>query len=283
MNPIFHPSFYHAPPACLNGDVPHVHDYHELLYCTAGEGGQVAGNRHLPLRKGDLFFYPAGMRHCSIFSPGRKFDCYVLDFQSQMFTPSLSADGEVLNVLGKMGQFQGPVPISPRTGTAIGRILSGVLKEFREKNPAYHAVLKMMAMQLLITIARDEEFRSQGTSICHSPSHQDMVREVIHYLDSFYMNPVTIESVLEFCPMSRSHFHLVFKKLTGKTLVEYLTDLRLKKAKERLGTTDVSITEIAVQTGFKTSSYFAQVFRASTGLSPREYRSRPPLRHSPEN
>lgn len=274
MTGFFHLSLNRNPPGCRNADTPHVHAHHELLYCTAGEGGQVFDQRQFPLRAGDLFYFPAGVCHCSVFGPRRKFDCYVLDFQDRIFTPALTGDKEALDVLEKMAQFRGRVPLSASGGQTVRRVLDELLVEFQRKEPAYHAVLKMMTMRLLVAIARDEEFRCQGLRVCPPPSNDDLIREVLHYLDAFYMNEITVDSMLEFCPMSRSHFHAVFKATTGKTFIQYLTELRLEKARQRLLGSDASVAEIGAQSGFTTSSYFGQLFRAATGMSPGAYRRR---------
>lgn len=274
MNAYFHLSLNHNPPGCRNADSPHVHDYHQLLYCTFGEGGQCADGWKFAMRPGDMFFIPAGTEHRSLFPPGRKFDCFVLDFQSQLFTPALPGDKEALEVVEKMAWFRGQVPLSATGQARVRPIFEELLVEFQRKGLAYHAVLKMMTMQLLISIARDEDFHSQGRTICPPPSHEQMIREVLHYLDASYMKAITVDSVLEFCPLSRSHFHAVFKRTTGKTLVQYLTDVRLKKAKEQLLSTNASVADIAAHTGFGTSSYFGQLFRSATGLSPGDYRKR---------
>jgi len=274
MNSVFHLQWNRNPPGCHNADIPHVHQHHELLFCTAGEGGQIAGHRRLPLQAGDLFFFPAGMRHCSVFRPHHKFDCFVLDFQSSLFTPALAGDEEVLGVVDKMGRFHGKVPISSSGGAIVRQILDDLLGEFQQKGSAYHAALKMTTMRLLVAIARDEEFRSQGLRICTSPSKDDLIGEVIHYLQAFYMNQITVNSVLDFCPLSRSHFHAVFREQTGKTLVQYLTEIRIEKAKELLRNTEMPIAEIASQTGFRASSYLGQIFRSATSMSPGQYRKR---------
>lgn len=274
MNGIFHLSFHRNPPGCRNADIPHVHKHHELLYCTAGEGGQLADHREFSLRAGDLFFYPAGMRHCSVFQSGCKFDCYVLGFQSPMFTPALPGDKEALSIVEKMTRFNGKVPLSIAGGETVRQIIEELYAEFRQKAVAYHAAMKMMMLRLLISITRDDDFHRQGIGICLPPSNDEMIREVLHYLDAFYMNHITIDSLIEFCPMSRSHFHAMFKKTTGKTLIEYLTHLRLEKAKEHLRSTDMSIGDIASRTGFATASYFGQIFHEATGVSPGKYRKR---------
>jgi transcriptional regulator GlxA family with amidase domain len=234
----------------------------------------MADHRQISLQAGDLFFYPAGMSHCSVFRPGREFECYVLGFQDRIFTPALAGDKESLDVVDKMGRFRGKVPLSAGGGQVVQQILAELLGEFHRKAPAYHAVLKVMTMRLLIALARDEEFHRQGLRICPPPSHDDMIQEVLHYLDAFYMNAITVDSVLEFCPMSRSHFHAVFKRATGKTLVEYVTAVRLQKAKKMLVDSDESVGSVASQTGFKTSSYFGLLFRQAMGVSPGEYRQR---------
>ncbi|MDZ7615527.1 MAG: helix-turn-helix transcriptional regulator, partial [Patescibacteria group bacterium] len=61
---------------------------------------------------------------------------------------------------------------------------------------------------------------------------------------------------------------------TGKTFVEYLTELRVRKAKEQLAGTDLAVAKIATTVGFATASYFGQIFRSATGLSPGQYRTR---------
>jgi AraC-like DNA-binding protein len=274
MENTFHVSLNHNPPGCRNAYTPHTHKHHELLYCTAGVGGQYTDRRQFPLRAGDLFFFPAGMCHCSLLGRGQKFECFVLDFHSGLFTPALAGDKEARDVVEKMAAFEGRVPLSAAGGQQVHEVLDALLGEFRRKERAYHAVLKMLSLRLLITLARDTEFHRQGLRVCPAPSHDDMIREVLQYLEVFYMNAVTVESVLEFCPMSRSHFHAVFKRATGRTLVAYLTELRLKKAAEQLRTSGAPVAEIAERTGFRSSSYFGLLFRRATGLSPGDYRRR---------
>jgi len=274
MQNFFHLSLNRNPPGCRNADAAHVHDYHQLLFFTAGEGLQCADGQRLPLRTGDLLFVPIRTEHRSVFPPGKKSECYVLDFHGDLFTPALPGDKEALDVIDKMAWFRGRVPLSAAGGARLRPIFDELLVEFQRKEPAYQAVLKMMLLRILIVIARDEEFHRQGKPVCPPPSHQQMIAEVLHYLHAAYMKAITVESVLEFCPLSRSHFHAVFKQATGQTFVECLTAIRLDKAKEQLAGTDLPVADIASMVGFATSSYFGQIFRGATGVSPGQYRQR---------
>jgi AraC-like DNA-binding protein len=274
MKDFFHLSLNRNPPGCRNALATHFHDYHQLLFFISGEGLQCEDGWKIPLLAGDVVFVPIGTGHRSVFPPGKKSECYVLDFHGDLFSPALPGDREALDVIDKMAWFRGKVPITPPTSASLRPIFDELLVEFQRKDPAYQAMLKMMLLRILIFIARDEEFHRHGIPVCPPPSHEQMVREVIHYLDAAYMKAITVESVLEFCPLSRSHFHVVFKETTGKTFVEYLTEIRLNKAKEQLADTDVPIAEIATMVGFATASYFGQLFRSVTGLSPGQYRER---------
>lgn len=274
MNNFFHLGLNRNPPGCWNAEIPHVHKHHQLLYGTAGESSQRIGGTKVDMRPGDMLFIPAGTEHHSIFLPERTSDCFVLDFQSQLFTPATVGDRQALEVIKKLAWFQGKVPLSSAGSQRVRSILEEFLAEFQRKGAAYEASLKMMTMRLLVSIARDEDFQSQGHSVCQSPSHKQLIREVVDYLEASYMTAITVDSVLEFCPLSRSYFHTVFKQTTGKTLIQYLRDIRLKKAKEQLVGSDAPIAQIAVQSGMGTLAYFGQIFRVATGLSPTDYRRR---------
>ena len=274
MKPFFHLSLYRDPPGCWNAQTPHVHGHHQLLYCLAGKESHRIRGRQITVYPGEILFIPAGAEHRSIFPPHRSSESFVFDFQCQLFAPAIPGDNEALEVIKKLASFEDKVPLSSDGSRLVRSIFDEFLVEFQRKGPAYQAGLKMMAFRLLVCIARDVEFQRQGHPTCPAPSHEQLIHEVVDYLDASYMLPITVDTVLEFCPLSRSYFYLVFKRTTGKTLVQYLKDIRLKKAKEQLVDSDTPITEIAAQSGLGTLAYFGQTFRSATGLSPTDYRRR---------
>lgn len=70
-----------------------------------------------------------------------------------------------------------------------------------------------------------------------------------------------------------SYFSHHFKKLTGQSFSLYLTDMRIKKAKDFLANTAMSIDEISEKVGFQNRNYFSAVFKRTTGISPAKYRN----------
>jgi len=73
--------------------------------------------------------------------------------------------------------------------------------------------------------------------------------------------------------MSNSRFSTVFAQECGRTFTEYLTNLRLEKAKELLTTTDRRSSQIALEVGYNDSHYFSYLFKKNVGMTPGEYRS----------
>ena len=72
--------------------------------------------------------------------------------------------------------------------------------------------------------------------------------------------------------MSRAALYNKMKAITGAGAKEYITRIRLEKAKHLLETTSLSIAEISDMTGFSSQGYFSTAFKAYTGMTPREYK-----------
>ena len=90
-----------------------------------------------------------------------------------------------------------------------------------------------------------------------------------HYQDGSLM----LQDVAAAVGMSNSRFSTVFAQECGKTFTEYLTSLRLDKAKELLKTTDKRSSQIAFEVGYNDSHYFSYLFKKNVGMTPGEYRS----------
>ena len=98
-------------------------------------------------------------------------------------------------------------------------------------------------------------------------------RLAVAYINEHYADcDLKLPDVLEHLGVSRSYFSTVFKEKTGQSFVEYLTNLRMEKAKEYLRETGLCTYEIAERIGFADPHYFSLTFRRRTGMTPRQYR-----------
>ena len=106
-------------------------------------------------------------------------------------------------------------------------------------------------------------------------SHQyaGVIKQAQEYIDRHYMDPnMSLNRVAAQVGLSPCHLSAVFSQETGKTFKEYLTEIRIRKAKELLRTTTMKAFEICYQIGYNDPHYFSHVFRKNTGLTPREFR-----------
>lgn len=113
----------------------------------------------------------------------------------------------------------------------------------------------------------------ESSDVFHKNQQQMILNQAKDYIDHHYMNfDCTLSSVAKFIHISPSYLSPIFKKEVGITFVNYLTLLRINKAKQLLSSTDLMVYEVSTNVGYENYSYFSTVFKKATGLSPREYR-----------
>lgn len=110
------------------------------------------------------------------------------------------------------------------------------------------------------------EFLSKGTNIIPDDSYRKMIVAVEKN------HSITLDELSKELGYSPSYISHTFKKKFGKTLRAYCNTLKIKDAELLIESTDLSVTDIALSSGFNDLSYFINVFRAETGMSPLEWR-----------
>lgn len=95
------------------------------------------------------------------------------------------------------------------------------------------------------------------------------------YIDAHYNDSgLTLNEVAAAAGISSGYLSTLFKQVTGKSFVSYLTDIRIEHAKELLRSGNEKTYEVAARCGYDNSTYFSTVFKRSTGYSPSEYAKR---------
>lgn len=103
-------------------------------------------------------------------------------------------------------------------------------------------------------------------------STMEAIHRAMSYIREHMDREITLEELLRLTGMSKSHFSRNFKKITGKTFVTYLNDMRIESAKKYLVETRQPIYWIASQVGYADEHYFRRIFRERTGITPKQYR-----------
>ncbi|MCM3568458.1 helix-turn-helix domain-containing protein [Neobacillus mesonae] len=98
------------------------------------------------------------------------------------------------------------------------------------------------------------------------------INSAIQYIQANYGNPLTLKEISDQVYLSASYFSKLFKEETGMTFIEYLTFVRVQKAKGLLRLSSLPIEIIANSSGFSNQSYFSTAFKKIVGKTPKEYR-----------
>lgn len=130
-------------------------------------------------------------------------------------------------------------------------------------------------MTLLIDVVRmnvDSAFMPEGI---RQKNGFDQVRPALEYIRNHYAEPMKIAEIASVCHMSESHFRRLFEDNIGMTPVEYLNQVRVKKACDLIKKTGNSMEEIAAKVGFTTTSTFNRNFKRMIGTSPYQWKKQP--------
>ncbi len=93
------------------------------------------------------------------------------------------------------------------------------------------------------------------------------------YICNNYNKDISLDDVSRAVNISPYYFSKIFKEGTGENFIEYLTNIRIEKAKELLSTTEYSMKEICTMCGYSDPNYFSRSFKKNVGVTPTEYKS----------
>lgn len=155
-------------------------------------------------------------------------------------------------------------------GKEIFDYITKIRKEREEQKKSFGTYIKGQLFLILGALYRHEilndielKYDSEGIS---------KIYKALVFVDKNYALQISLEEISDVVNMNPSYFCRVFKKVTGKTLMEYINYVRVWKAENLLTSTEKSILDISVETGFSSVSYFNRVFKKSKGTSPAVYR-----------
>lgn len=105
-------------------------------------------------------------------------------------------------------------------------------------------------------------------------NNQTMI-QIISYIQSNYRDTeLCLENIAENVYLSPNYLSSLFKKKMGKTISQYITDIRVQHAKELLRDRSMKLYDVAVKTGYKDANYFTKIFKKAVGVTPSEYREK---------
>lgn len=140
------------------------------------------------------------------------------------------------------------------------------LKKYNEQ-PVATATLKcqLLFLTLLDTII-------DGVRQYDEKEHNHSIEEILQFIHEHYQEHLSVTHIADLFQIERRHLAYLFKRYTGMSPLNYLTEYRIRRSKELLRQADYSIAKVAELVGFEDNLYFSRIFKKRTGYSPSAYR-----------
>jgi len=162
---------------------------------------------------------------------------------------------------------------------ATARLIHELGGEIDKVIPELGSIETILSNVRSVEQLREEAHKIISIGLAYRDSHPNgqhahLIRQAKEYIEHHYADPeLSLNEVSAQANLSASHFSAVFSQETRQTFKEYLTEIRMNKAKELLRMSTLRSADIAYQIGYNDPHYFSSVFKKNTGLSPMEFRS----------
>ncbi len=261
----------------------HKHQYIQINYVIKGKGFHCIGGELSPLEVGDIFVMPPYTAHRIIpLNPGQLIEVmeieFVPEFLNEQFqeldkarflfdfsyiAPFLVCESDVRSRLSLTGSKQ----------VLINDIVFRLYDEYQQRKPLFEHAFKAQLLFLLVELNRTftEDIENSDNKAVFL-KHRTAIEKALKHIDDNYTDDLKVEDIAKIAMMSQSYFCYFFKTLVGKTFTQHLIEKRLNYAKELLMSTELSVTDIAVKSGFNNVSHFIRTFKSGIALSPIQYR-----------
>ncbi|OAB47598.1 AraC family transcriptional regulator [Paenibacillus antarcticus] len=249
--------------------VLHYHDAYEILYLISGELYYYIENQSYQIVSGSLLLIRMSDAHKLLNPNGAIFERVTLLFQEEYICELLAGESD-FDPLISFRYGSSVVRLRGSEQGFVEAIFDKMIVEQATKLPETNLYLKIILIELLIFIQRKRS-SGQHAQLSTDKVHQQISR-VVHYINHHFDQRLTLEDISNRFYLSTSHLSRSFKESTGFTFIEYVNNVRVKRACYLLKESKLSVTEIAERVGFESSTHFGRRFKSIVGHAPLKFR-----------
>lgn len=235
---------------------PAERDYYILHFITKGEGKFIVGDKKYNLKKGDCFLLPTKIPTYYEADNKNPYSYYWVGFDGIEAKELLEKSGFIIN---------NNYVIHPKDYNSVFKIFS----EFDITTTNNLAIPYQLIGKLYMLFSEImSEPSDKGIQV------SNYVELAINYMNLNYSKKISIELLSKIVGVDRTYFYRLFKEATKLSPKEYLSNLRIEKAKMLLCNSKMNIKEIAMSVGFNNYFAFEKLFKEKNGISPTTYRKK---------
>ena len=266
--------YYHCVfPLGISNLPVHWHEEFEITLVQKGTCIYQINLHPYKISQGDILILPPGMLHGTGEQPETEFitDSFVfcLDMLESQRTDSCTTEFFAPLISGMLC-FPVYLPAEDSMARLLGESFEKIRQTFLQKPLGYELEIKSELLHLFFLLYSQVPYQRS------SQEHREITEKlklVLQFIQDHYQQGITVKELAELCHFSEYHFMRFFKRHMNMTSIEYLNQYRLEMASRQLAETNLSVTSIALESGFNNISYFNRVFKRKFGVTPMEYRA----------
>lgn len=254
----------------------HCHNFFHLLYVSSGESKITINGHEYKTSSGDIFIFKPLVYHGIKSDYRNPLETLEIKF---LVEEDDSNDFSFSNL---------PQRINMKDNKIIRPLLQEIVKEAVNKQPFFKELLSILLKRVLVEILRVEccngmysniinDYPNARDTITNDVSNeklynQQIIGKALAYIQKNYHKKISLTELSDLCYISHVHLCRIFNKALGCPPIQYINNFRLIKVRQLLLDTELSITDIANNTGFESIHYLSRIFTKKFRMSPTEYR-----------
>lgn len=241
------------------------HIYPEICICLEGSLAMLFGEHIVNLEKGDVCFILPGVLHSEMPKKKNSYIAIWASFGMNMISMHLSGKNNTT------GQFYTLTGCSLKADSDLSFYTDLIKKETTGPQTFSNDVIKLNILHLLIMIYRSIQ-NNTGTEPEGMQWKESIVLKTKEYIERNCSRAIRLSDISQEICISPNYLNSIFKSITGNTIIRYAEEHKIKKAKEMLKNSSLSIGTIALALGYYDQYHFSRSFKKETGYSPTQYR-----------
>ena len=248
----------------------HCHDCLELNLILDGAGHYIIEDNSYPIEPGDIFLINNSEHHMAVHNGSLSMLVFVFDTGFIWNTPE--EYDYVKPFFERNSRFSNKVSQDSEAYPRIRNSLLDLQKEYLEQHEGWPLLVKaylLVALGEFYRYYQDMEALKVHSSRSISYAR---VRNIVEYIHEHFDETLTLGQLADYAMISKNYLSAVFSETMRLSLFDYIEQVRINHARLLLSTTGDSILDIALKSGFHSSSYFNRVFKKIMHMTPSQYR-----------
>jgi AraC-like DNA-binding protein/mannose-6-phosphate isomerase-like protein (cupin superfamily) len=251
----------------------HYHSNNQLLYVIDGEGQLYLKNKVMEIKKHDLIIISKNVRHQLSYKAKCQPTVSVINFSDDIFGCFIFGKS-LFGFLRRLGDDKTVVSTNDYRLKDVPLLLKEMLFEIKSEFKEYQQLIILKLLEIFLLLKR---YHSEGSATHiehHASATENKVLDTIRYIEINYYKKLALDEMARMAYISKRQYIRIFKKISGKTFVEFLNGIRVNHAKQLLQQGDSKIASVCFETGFEDVSYFYKIFKEFTGTTPKSFKDK---------